>query len=85
MSSLDDFDIAKDNDWLSPVQILELRDAVSKRQSTVVLGGKVFAVTYHDDKAKVFVKYVSDFAPAGWFTYQQLEQYEFESDHDKGL
>jgi hypothetical protein len=70
-------------DWLNPLAILELRKAVRRRKDTVNLNDKVYSIRY--EELKVFVKNISDFAPCGWFTYQQLEEYEFEADHDKHL
>jgi len=82
---LDDFDITKDRDWLSPLNVPVLAEAVRDRMPFVVLTGRRFNLTYEEEHERVFARVDGNFAPCGWFTFTQLEQYEFESDHDKHL
>jgi hypothetical protein len=41
-----EFDEHKDGDWLNPIAMSYLKDAVEKRASTVVLRGDRFNITY---------------------------------------
>ena len=80
-----DFDMRLDRSWLNPVNVLELKAAVKKRKPTVVMNGKTYDIRYHDDRERVFVRIQNNYAPCGWFGYEELEKYEFEADHDKHL
>jgi hypothetical protein len=83
---LDDaFDITHDKDWLSPLSVPVLAEAVKDRMPFVILAGKRFNIKYDEDEERAFVRIDGNYAPCGWFTFAQLEQYEFESDHDKHL
>jgi hypothetical protein len=83
--TLEDFDITHDKDWLSPLNVPVLAEAVANGEPTVTLTGRVFDINYHVDKGKVFVKVQGNYTPCGWFTFDQLSRYEFEADHDKHL
>jgi len=87
MKQQSDFDYTNldGKDWLSPINVLELKAAVAKRDVSITLDGRMYRLRYHDDQGKVFVKVTDNFAPCGWFSYQELEQYDFEGDHDKHL
>jgi hypothetical protein len=86
-------DFSIDKEWLNPLSMLELQDAVHKAKDTVVLNGRHFTIRYVDASVddhgimtgKVFVRIVGNYAPCGWFGIQDLLNYEFESDHDKHL
>lgn len=82
-----DFDMKLDKSWLNPINVLELRTAVKKKKLSVELNGKMYVISYHLDQIepKVFVRRHNNYAPCGWFTIRELEEYEFEADHDKHL
>jgi hypothetical protein len=80
-----DFDITHDKDWLSPLNVPVLANAVKNRQDNVTLTGRKFNITHHYYLGKVFVQVDGNYVPCGWFSYEELEHYEFESDHDKHL
>ena len=80
-----EFDITHDKDWLSPLNVPMLAEAVKDRMPFVVLTGRQFNITYHDEIEKAFVRVDGNYAPCGWFSYLELERYEFEGDHDKHL
>ena len=80
---MSDFDTSIDKEWLNPLNVLELIEAVRNRDSQVTLTGRAFDITYHESKC--FVQVTGNYTPCGWFSYEELERYEFESDHDKHL
>ena len=82
-----------DKEWLNPLAVLDLQQAVNEQKQSVTLNGRDFTIRYHDVAiddhgimtGKVFVRVIGDYAPCGWFSINQLLNYEFESDHDKHL
>lgn len=80
-----DFDITHDKDWLSPLNVPVLAEAVKDRMPFVILTGRRFNIKYYEETQRAFVRVDGNYAPCGWFSYAELEQYEFEADHDKHL
>ncbi len=82
-----------DKQWLNPLAVLDLRNAVLQGSGNVNLNGKVFTIDYReaavDDHGvitgRVFVRVFGDYAPCGWFSIKELMDYEFEADHDHHL
>jgi hypothetical protein len=52
--------------WLNPLSLLVLREAVTNRETTVVLEGKEYTVTYEQND-KVWLQYTRGPAPCGRF------------------
>lgn len=80
-----DFDMRLDKSWLNPVNVLELQKAVKKHKRDIQLNGEWFDIRYHDDLGKLFIKRKNNYVPCAWISYEELEKFEFESDHDKHL
>lgn len=80
-----DFDMRLDRSWLNPVNVLELQKAVKKRKSDIKLNERWFSIRYHDELGKLFIKAKDDYAPCAWLSYEELERFKFEDDHDKHL
>lgn len=82
-----------DKQWLNPLAVLDLQEAVHHERSTVILNGRQFTIRYEnasrDDHGiltgRVFVRIVGNYAPCGWFSINELLNYQFEGDHDKHL
>lgn len=51
--------------WPTPLEMLDLMDAVDAKQDKVMLSDKEFTVDYWEDK--VLVKPVEGIVPMGWF------------------
>lgn len=73
-----DPDTSDSKDWTNPVNMLAIRDAVREHHKQVTLNGHIFVIKY--DSQKVYVKIQNDYAPCGWFTYEELEKYNPEGD-----
>ena len=82
-----------DSEWLNPLAVLDLRDAVFNQQTSVMMNGREFSITYQDIQiddhgimtGRVFVKLIGAFGPCASLGINTLLNYEFESDHDKHL
>jgi len=82
-----------DKQWLNPLAVVDLRDAVLNHAYTVKLNGRIYTINYKeaavDDHGvitgRVFVRVMHNYAPCGWFSINELMNYEFEADHDKHL
>ena len=75
------FDIEKDNDWTSPVNMLKIKEAVFKHRATVILNGATYNITYLQDKERVFLKIKDNYAPCGYFTKERLRRYSAEGEY----
>lgn len=56
-----------DNHWPDPLQLIELHEAVTKKQTKATIGGRQFTIRY--DKSTFFVSPVEGFTPSGHFEY----------------
>lgn len=59
--------------WPTPLEMLDLLDAVDAHKKKVTLGDKEFTIDYWDDK--VLVKPVVGVVPLGWFDDNDFRLY----------
>lgn len=90
-SDAESFDQARKLDWLNPVAMATLKDAVlNKKAKRVFLNGQEFTIDYDqnfrmeytDDVRCVLVKPVTGFAPMGYISLSRLEKFDFETADD---
>jgi hypothetical protein len=82
------FDSRPDRDWLNPISMSRLKDAVGSKAKKVVLNGVEFAITYgHTFTYKTTGEVVEcvklqrtdgDFVPFGYIAMQTIEKFRFD-------
>lgn len=53
--------------WPTPLELLDLRDAVNQGKEHVELSGRKFDIFYKENTDEFYVSPVKGFAPCGWF------------------
>lgn len=57
-----------DNHWPNPLQLIELKDAVERRSTNVIIDDVHFTIRY--DEKTFYVKPKNGFVPSGHFDYE---------------
>jgi hypothetical protein len=67
-----------DRDWLNPISMNELKEAVALKSTTVGLNGVLYEIKYRE--TDVFLRRCDgSFAPCGCVSYDSLKYFKFES------
>lgn len=82
------FDSRPDRDWLNPISMSRIKDAVSENKRKVILNGVEFAITYgHTFTYKTTGEVVEcvklkrtdgDFVPFGYIALHTIEKFRFD-------
>lgn len=82
------FDSRPDRDWLNPISMSRLKDAVGQRAKKVVLNGVEFGITYgHTFTYKLSGEVVEcvklkrtdgDFVPFGYVSMHTIDKFQFD-------
>lgn len=59
--------------WPTPLEMLDLMDAIDQQKKEVTLSGKVFTIRYRDNKYLVQPK--EGYVPMGWFDDNSFVEY----------
>jgi hypothetical protein len=66
-----------DREWLNPINMNELRNAVNKHSDTVMFDGVVYAIQYREKG--IFLKRADGkFTPCGEVSYESVKNFRFE-------
>jgi len=59
--------------WPTPLEVMDIMDAVDARKRVVYLSGEPFTIRY--DHGRFFVQKKETFAPCGWFSEDDFRMY----------
>jgi hypothetical protein len=62
-----------EDSWPTPLDMLEIMDAVDAQRKTVSFGNRTYSIQYHGKS--VFIQNLDDYVPCGWFTEDEFRIY----------